>query len=239
MKNLCATRELTSPKSLTGAVMKHGANRALSTCLFLVLAFCGTSKGQGPAKQPDSKAPIVTAPAAPAQPQAPSADSQTNASYKIGTDDVLTISVWNEPNLSRSIPVRSDGKISLPLVGELQAAGRTPPQLEQEISAGLRSYITDPQVTVIVQQINSEKFNILGQVIKAGEYPLAAGTTIVDAIATAGGFKYFARRKAVYVLRKNAAGEDVRIPFNYDQFIKGKNTNQNILLKPHDTVVVP
>lgn len=141
--------------------------------------------------------------------------------------------------MSRAIPVRSDGKISLPLAGEIVAAGLTPLQLEQEISDKLKSFITDPEVTVIVQQINSQKFNILGQVAKPGAYPLIASTTIVDAIAEAGGFRDFAKQKGIYILRKNAAGVESRIAFNYRDFIKGRKTNQNITIQPHDTIIVP
>jgi polysaccharide biosynthesis/export protein len=160
-------------------------------------------------------------------------------SFIIGADDVLAINVWKEPDLTRSVPVRSDGRISLPLVGELVAAGRTPLQLEGDITARLRSYMTDPEVTVMVQQINSQKFNILGQVAKPGAYPLTATTTVVDGIAIAGGFKDFAKKKNIYILRQNFRGGESRIDFNYQDFIKGKNVNQNINLKPHDTVIVP
>jgi polysaccharide biosynthesis/export protein len=159
--------------------------------------------------------------------------------FVIGNDDHLAINVWKEPDLSRSIPVRSDGKISLPLVGEVQAAGRTPLQLEEEIGSRLKSYITDPEVTVIVEQINSQKFNILGQVAKPGSYPLAAATTVLDAIAAAGGFRDFAKQKSIYILRQGPGGRETRIAFNYKDVIKGKNPGQNIKLEPHDTVVVP
>jgi polysaccharide export outer membrane protein len=162
-----------------------------------------------------------------------------DSTFVIGADDVLAISVWKEPDVSRSIVVRSDGKISLPLAGEIVAAGQTPLQLEQEITTRLKNYITDPQVTVIVQQINSQKFNILGQVTKPGAYPLSAAATIVDAIAAAGGFRDFAKKKGIYILRKNTSGVEVRIPFNYQDFIKGKNTSQNIAIQPHDTIIVP
>jgi polysaccharide export outer membrane protein len=135
--------------------------------------------------------------------------------------------------------VRSDGRISLPLVGEVQAAGLTPLQLEQGIAAKLRSYITAPEVSVMVQQINSEKFNILGQVVRPGSYSLTLAATVVDAIATAGGFRDFAKKKAIYILRKSPRGGEVRIPFNYNDFIKGKHPTENIKLEPHDTVVVP
>ena len=160
-------------------------------------------------------------------------------SFVIGNDDHLAINVWKEPDLSRSLPVRSDGRISLPLVGEVQAAGRTPLQLEQEISDRLKSYITEPEVTVIVEQINSQKFNILGQVVKPGSYPLAAATTVLDAIAAAGGFRDFAKQKNIYILRQWPGGRETRIAFNYKDVIKGKNPGQNIKLEPRDTVVVP
>jgi polysaccharide export outer membrane protein len=129
--------------------------------------------------------------------------------------------------------------ISLPLVGEVQASGRTPLQLQEEIASKLEKYITNPQVTVIVQEINSEKFNILGQVAKPGAYSLTHETTVLDAIAGAGGFRDFAKQRGIYILRKNPAGGESRIPFNYKDVIKGKNPEQNIKLEPRDTVVVP
>ncbi len=159
--------------------------------------------------------------------------------YVIGNDDHLAISVWKEPDLTRTIPVRSDGKISLPLVGEIQAAGRTPLQLELEIANRLRNYITVPEVTVIVEQINSKKYNIMGMVGKPGSYPLTLSTTIMDAIAAAGGFKDFAKSKGVYILRQKPDGSQVRLNFNYKEFIKGKNLSQNIKIEPKDTIIVP
>lgn len=159
--------------------------------------------------------------------------------FLIGTGDLLSINVWKEPDISRSVPVRSDGNISLPLVGEVQAAGRTPLKLEQEIADRLKSYISEPEVTVIVQQINSEKFNILGQVARPGSYPLANASTVLDAIAIAGGFRDFAKKKSIYVLRQNADGTQTRLPFNYKDVLKGQNPQQNVKLQSHDTIVVP
>jgi polysaccharide export outer membrane protein len=170
---------------------------------------------------------------------APSARKPHDAAYLIGSSDVLAITVWKEPEISRSIPVRPDGKISLPLVGELQAAGRTPLQLEQDISGKLKAYITNPDVNVMVQQINSEKFNVLGRVAKSGSFPLASDTTVLDAIATAGGFLDFAKETGVYVLRSTPGGGQKRLAFNYKDVIKGKHPEQNIKLEPGDTVVVP
>ncbi len=160
-------------------------------------------------------------------------------SFVIGNDDVLAISVWKEPDLTKSIPVRADGKISLPLVGEIQATGKTPLQLEKEISDKLKGYITAPEVNVIVQQVNSRKFNVLGEVGKPGSYSLTANTTVVDAIAQAGGFKDFAKKGSVYVLRKSPDGHQAKLNFNYKEFIKGKNTDQNIKIEPNDTIIVP
>ncbi len=159
-------------------------------------------------------------------------------SFVIGNDDVLAINVWKEPDISRSIPVRSDGKISLPLVGEVQAAGLTPLKLEKDIASKLKNYIAEPEVTVMVQQVNSQKFNILGQVVRPGSYVIANSPTVLDAIALAGGFRDFAKQKSIYVLRQGASG-DARIPFNYKDVSQGKNMSQNIKLQPGDTIIVP
>lgn len=174
-----------------------------------------------------------------AQPGMASSNKPHDENFIIGNDDVLAISVWKEPELTKAVPVRSDGKISLPLVGELQATGRTPLQLERDISEKLKNFITTPEVTVIVEKVNSRKFNMLGEVNKPGEYPLTTSTTIMDAIAMAGGFKDFAKKSGVYILRKGPDGRESRINFNYKDFIKGKNPGQNIRLEPNDTIIFP
>jgi polysaccharide export outer membrane protein len=198
----------------------------------LLIVLSGSLLGQVPTPgQPNHGVPTAAVTALATQP--------ADGSFIIGNDDVLAINVWKEPDLSRSIQVRSDGKISLPLVGEVQAAGRTPVQLELDISAKLQNYIAKPEVTVMVSQINSKKFNILGQVTKPGSYSLALAPTVMDAIATAGGLRDFAKQKTIYILRQNPNGGESRIPFNYKDFIKGKNLNQNVKLEPHDTIVVP
>jgi len=165
--------------------------------------------------------------------------TNSDDSYVIGANDMLAVNVWKEPDISRSVPVRSDGKISLPLVGELQASGQTPHQLEQEITKRLQSYISEPEVTVIVQDSKSKKVNIMGMVARPGAYLLTSSTTVLDAIAMAGGFKDFAKQKSIYILRQAADGTEKRIPFNYKEVIKGKNSNQNIRLEAGDTLVVP
>jgi polysaccharide export outer membrane protein len=196
-------------------------------------AACGQEPAANPASAPAPAAADTTAP------NSSTGNKPHDNTFVIGADDVLSINVWKEPDVSRAIPVRSDGKISLPLAGEVVAAGLTPLQLEQSIADKLKNYITDPQVTVIVQQINSQKFNILGQVQKPGAYPLIATTTVVDAIAAAGGFRDFAKKKGIYILRKDASGAETRLSFNYQDFIKGKNTSLNITIQPHDTIIVP
>jgi len=160
-------------------------------------------------------------------------------SYVIGSSDVLSVNVWKEPDVTRTVTVRSDGKISLPLAGELQAAGDTPKHLEQEIAKKLASYISEPEVTVIVQQTNSRRINVLGMVAKPGSYQLTNSMTVLDAIAVSGGFKDFAKQKNIYVLRTDTNGSQSRLPFNYKDVIKGKNTSQNVQLQPGDSVVVP
>ncbi|HXW93014.1 MAG TPA: polysaccharide biosynthesis/export family protein [Terriglobales bacterium] len=159
--------------------------------------------------------------------------------YIIGIDDVLAISVWKEPEVSKTVPVRSDGKISLPLAGEVQASGETPRQLEVALSRRLANFISQPEVTVIVEESKSRKFNILGQVAKPGAYPISNSPTVLDAIALAGGFRDFAKQTKIYVLRRNPDGTEARLPFNYKDIIKGKNVEQNVKLQANDTIVVP
>lgn len=164
---------------------------------------------------------------------------ESGASLLIGPEDVLVIDVWKEPEISRTIPVRPDGKISLPLVGELQASSLTPSQLQEEISQKLQKFISEPEVTVMVQEVKSRHFNILGQVVKPGAYQLTNSMTILDAIATAGGLRDFAKRKSIYILRPNQDGTETRIPFNYKDAVKGLDPAQNIKLASLDTIIVP
>ena len=215
--------------------MKIASRSYLSIGAF-VLALSSLALGQANAGTGHTAAP---SPAAGQQPAAPAVKTSADDNYVIGNDDMLEINVWNEPQLTQSVPVRSDGKISLPLIGEVQAAGRTPLQLKAEITAKLRSFLATPNVTVIVEQMNSQKFNILGRVLKPGSFPLLATTTILDAIAEAGGFQDFAKQKNIYVLRRNPDGGETRINFNYKDVIQGKHPEENIKLKPDDTIVVP
>jgi polysaccharide export outer membrane protein len=162
----------------------------------------------------------------------------TDPAYQIGPEDVLDISVWKEPDVSRVVPVRPDGRISLPLINDVQAAGSSPQQLAKTISEKLRKYLNEPQVTVIVTQINSQRVFVVGEVLKAGAFPLIPGMTVLQALSSAGGFTTFADVKKIHVMRLHD-GKHVELPFNYREVLKGDNADQNIKLEPGDTVVVP
>jgi polysaccharide export outer membrane protein len=190
---------------------------------------------------PNTSTSVDVAKAQPATPDTPPqrvADVRPD-SYIIGAEDTLSINVWKEPEMSRTVPVRPDGMISLPLLGDIKALGYTPLQLQDQITAQLKKLISDPQVTVIVTEVHSLTFNVVGEVQKPGYYPLTRRMTVLDAIALSGGFKDFAKNKKIYVLRTSADGKQVRLPFNYKDVIKGKNPQENIELQPRDTVVVP
>lgn len=166
------------------------------------------------------------------------ADPSSNSSYIIGPADVLTIDVWKERELTRSDTVRPDGKISLPLVGDIQAAGETPDQLAKSLTTALDKYVTRPQVTVIVSAMNSHKVYVLGEVAHPGALLLLGNLTVLQALATVGGPGEFAKLKSIYILRKEQ-GRQHRFRFNYKAVIRGKKQAQNIVLKPGDTIVVP
>jgi polysaccharide biosynthesis/export protein len=158
--------------------------------------------------------------------------------FIIGESDVLNINVWKEPEISQTVVVRPDGKISLPLIGEVLVTGLTPLQTQTLIRTKLQSILTNPQVTVTVTEIRSRVAFITGEVGKSGAYPLLVPTTILQMITNAGGLGPFANKKGIFVLRK-VDGKQQKIPFNYSQVIKGEKPEQNILLHPGDTVVVP
>jgi polysaccharide biosynthesis/export protein len=157
--------------------------------------------------------------------------------YIIGADDTLRISVWKEPDMSVTLPVRPDGKISMPLLDDVQAAGMTPMQLGGSIREKLKKYIADPRVTVVVTAMNSQRIYVLGEVIHTGAMPLLPSMTVLQALSSAG-FTQFANLKAIYLLRVQD-GRQTKIPFNYKDAIKGRGVQQNIILKPGDTIVVP
>lgn len=160
-----------------------------------------------------------------------------NSSYVIGPDDTLHVAVWKEPDLTATLPVRPDGKISMPLLNDVQAAGLTPMQLADSLTEKLKKYVTDPRVTVVVTAMNSQRIYVLGEVLHTGAMPLTPDMTVLQALATAG-FTQFANTKGIYVLREQN-GKQQKIPVNYKQLIKGNSAAQNIALKPGDTIVVP
>lgn len=158
--------------------------------------------------------------------------------YVIGPEDELIISVWKEPDISRTVPVRPDGKISLALLNDVQATGRTPMQLGSDITEKLKSFISEPQVTIIVTKINSQRVFVVGEVQRTGSYTLLPNMSAVDAISSAGGFTPFAKRTKIYILRKES-GKITSIPFNYKEVVKKRKPDQDVILKPGDRIVVP
>jgi len=180
-------------------------------------------------QKPD--APAAEPPPAPGQPPA------LGASYLIGPEDTLHIAVWKEPELTATLPVRGDGKISLPLLNDVPAAGQTPMQLAALITERLKKYLDDPRVTVVVTQMNSQKFFVTGEVQHTGVLPLTPNMTVLQALATCG-LTQFANTKKIYVLR-TMNGVEQRLPVNYKRLVKGQDMSQNVALRPGDTVVVP
>jgi polysaccharide export outer membrane protein len=156
----------------------------------------------------------------------------------IGPDDVLTVIVWREKDLSTDVVVRPDGKVSLPLLNDVQAAGHTPEQLRATVTESVRRFVTDPAVTVVVKQINSRKVFITGQIAKPGPYPLTGPTTVLQLVAIAGGVAEYADSENIVVMRTED-GQPQSFRFNYKDVIRRRNLKQNIELKPGDTVVVP
>jgi polysaccharide biosynthesis/export protein len=201
----------------------------------LVIARGASANRQNPLKQ-DKKEDTKDAKSQ-ATPSASQAAAE-DPTYKIGAQDVLKIDVWREDQLTRTVPVRPDGKITLPLLNDVQAVGLTPMELAGVIREELKKYITNPQVTVSVSEINSRRIYVTGEVTKAGAYGLLPHMTVLQALSGSGGFTAFARIKNIYVLRTED-GKPVKIPFNYKEAIAGKNPAQNIELQPGDVVVVP
>jgi polysaccharide export outer membrane protein len=171
-----------------------------------------------------------------AVPKAQEAESMTS-DYVIGADDMLRISVWKEPDLSEDLPVRPDGKISMPLLNDIPAAGLTPLQLKDSITEKLKKFIADPRVTVVVAAMNSRRIFVSGEVLHTGPMALLPHMTMLQALSQAG-FTQFANVKGIYLLRTEN-GKQEKLPFNYKEVIKGNHPEQNIELKPGDTVVVP
>src|SRR6266566_5965349 len=164
---------------------------------------------------------------------------KANSSYIIGPGDLLAINVLHEPEVSQRIPVRMDGKISMPLIGEVQASGLVPDALQASIAQKLRDYIKDAEVTVVVEEIKSSQFSVMGEVEHPGSFPLVKPTRVMDGLAQAGGFRDFAKVTKIRVLRRTREGTTITLPFNYKNVSKGKDGSQNVELQPGDTIIVP
>jgi polysaccharide export outer membrane protein len=194
---------------------------------FLTLSLQAQDDADSNSAEPEKQQPKNVAPPAPEVP----------SDYVIGADDTLHVSVWKENDMNVTLPVRPDGKISLPLLNDVQAAGMTPMQLAASITEKLKKYISDPRVTVTVTAMNSQRIYVLGEVLHTGAMALLPHMTVLQALSSAG-FTQFANLKAVYLLRTEN-GQQVKMRFNYKDAIKGRGDQQNIVLKPGDTIVVP
>lgn len=180
----------------------------------------------------------VTAFAQEPREEKPVAAPQLVDSYIIGEGDILAINVWHEAELTRIVPVRTDGKITLPLVGEMQAAGQTVEQLRTTIAEKLKHFLEAPEVSVMVQEPRSQFFTVVGKVMKPGSYPLGQRLTVMDGIALSGGFKDFAKTSKIQVVRTHRDGRVERLAFDYKRAVAG-DLKQNFVLEQHDMIVVP
>jgi polysaccharide export outer membrane protein len=195
--------------------------------------------------------PLSTCGAAEARPQtqSPPGQDQSNAEvqeYRIGAGDSLQLFVWKEPDLTRDVNVRSDGKVTIPLLGDVEAMGKTPSQLAADITKLLGRFLEVPQVTIGVGRANSARFYVLGQVGKPGDFPLPGRTTVLQGLALAGGFREFARTDSIVVVRQDRGvflpkgrPSETFISVNYKKLEDGKDPSQNIVLRPGDTILVP
>ncbi len=202
--------------------------------LGMAIAVLAAVSGAQAQDKSDKNAPPVSTDASNAAAKAATSDPN----YVIGGQDVLNVSVWKEAELTQTVPVRPDGKISLPLLNDVQAAGLTPTQLAENLTESLKKFVTNPQVTVIVTQINSQRIYILGEVNRAGAYPLLPNMTILQGLSSAGGFTQFANTKKIYMFRVEN-GKQVKFPFNYKDVVNGKAQDENVVLRAGDTIVVP
>jgi polysaccharide export outer membrane protein len=169
----------------------------------------------------------------------PTVNARVADDYQIGSGDVLQISVWKEPDVSApSVMVRPDGMITVPLLKEIEVAGRTPRQVESLIVDRLTAFINNPNVTVVVTASNSKKVYVVGAVRREGTLPYVYRMTVMQALSEAGGLTDYAKRKRIYVIRSEK-GRDYRLEFNYDEVVRGERMEQNFLLQPGDTLVVP
>jgi polysaccharide export outer membrane protein len=201
-------------------------NKTFMIALILAVAGAGASQSQKP-----------TAPVPP-QDQKP-AQSAANKDFVIGLEDILSVFVWREPDLSvKEVTVRPDGKITIPLINDIQAAGLTADQLQERITEQLKDFVASPSVTVVVVKVMSQKVSIVGEVAQPGVYPLGGPMTVLELLARAGGLREYAKKKDFAIVRQEG-GRSIRYKFNYKDVSEGKNLQQNIALKNGDIVIVP
>ena len=225
-------------KAVWGNVVRLRRGFAFVVALACLVAFGAAAEAQDPTTQTPAPPP-PTAPAnAPAPPPNLPASAALPDGYVIGPDDVLAVVFWRDKEMSAEVVVRPDGRISLPLLNDVVAAGLSPDQLRVQLEQAALKYIAEPNAAVVVKAINSRKVYITGNVLKPGTYPLNGEMTVLQLIAVAGGLQEYADSKKIVVMRKED-GKDRHFPFNYKDVIKQKNLQQNVALKPGDTVVVP
>jgi polysaccharide export outer membrane protein len=230
-----AIREKTSMKSRIFAESLRPVAATLAVAM--LVGFAAGARAQGAQNAQPAQAQAAPAKAGATPPAIP-AGVAPPPGYVIGPDDALSIVFWREKDLSADVVVRPDGMISLPLVNDIRADGQTPEQLRVALTAAASKFVEEPTVTVVVKAINSRKVFITGQVGKPGPYPLGGPTTVLQLIATSGGVAEYAKKDKIMVVRKEN-GKDVVHQFNYEEVLEGKKLQQNIELKPGDTIIVP
>lgn len=224
----------------TGAEVRTVAGAAVSTAAAPAVH---SDTPRKPSSDEQEASPEESTEAPPPVPSPPNKEEGKKSgpdpnAYIIGEQDSLAITVWKEKEISGGVVVRPDGKITVPLAGEIMVVGMTPVQLQDVLAEKLKPFVTVPQVTVAVTDIRSRKVYLIGKAVREGTFTINSSTTVLQIIAQVGGLKDFAKRKKIYILRQHG-NEQLRFPFNFDDVIRGRHTEQNILLEPGDTIVVP
>jgi polysaccharide export outer membrane protein len=201
--------------------MRIPAGRSIAFIAALLLACLAGCASRAPSAPPDDPVPME------------------RETYTIGVTDILKVSVWRNPELSVEVPVRSDGMISVPLIDDIQAEGLTPQELKEVIARELSEFVTAPDVTIIVAQMNSRFVSVIGEVARENRIPLTRDLRVLEAIALVGGFTTFADRGDIRIVRRRADGAEVEFRFDYDAYIRGRAPGTNVVLRPGDTIIVP